>query len=162
MIILLIALLFFVAGSYAWLLSRVRATERRCQRNVGEVLTALAGLREQLAVASALRAVPPAIPAAIKVAAVPRRVVPITHDDDPIHTRPTVEVKKAEVPAERERESADELTQVLTRSEKPTLVGVVPPVGDPEGDPDAADAWEVPGRTAGLFPALREPEKPRR
>lgn len=203
MAIILVAVLAatFVVSTWLVLLARFRATARRCERDIGEVLAAIGGLREQLAVAAALRAVPPQGAASVAAvaarekapAAIARRVVPVTRDDDPVHERPTVEVMTP--PASRvregglsvssspsapsgptaaiaapmhvgERESAEELTRVLSRraqaaSGEGSTKGVPGESACPEARrevffEDLVDSHdETPHRSAGLHAAMR-------
>lgn len=83
----------------------------------------------------------------------PVDVDPVTRDDDPIHTRPTVEIPKAT--AEGDRESDDGITRVMRASERPTLeVTGLPPFPDLTGTQD-----ETPPRRAGLY-STTQPANP--
>lgn len=74
---------------------------------------------------------------------------PVTRDDDPIHTRPTVEILKAT--ADGERESDEGFTRVMRARERPTIEGKgFAPFPELTGSQD-----ETPPRRAGLYSTLQ-------
>lgn len=91
--------------------------------------------------------------AMMRPAAFPVRVVSVTRDDDPIHTRPTVEVPQAT--PNSDRESDDGITRVMRASERPTIEGMeVVPFPELIGSQD-----ETPPRRVGLY-STAQPSNP--
>ena len=123
--------LTFVLGVFSGALALlIRAEVRAAKEEVlDQVLGAIGSLRSDLAIARALAATPaaPASPSA-PPAPTPRKVVTVTRDDDPVHTRATVVAPPPEAHArttpagEVERESVEEMTKVFTPGDRPTVV----------------------------------------
>jgi hypothetical protein len=163
-----LAALAFFACLFTY--ARVRASERFCRRSVGEVLDAIGALREQLAIASALRAElqrpasAPALPEARPICA-PDLAAPVLRDaaPQPATVRPPPRKVSARLPVdvatitEAERARGLTIAMALPADDRPTLDD-----GDGESDEEFTRVMKASEQPSAERRGLSQDEAPRR